>query len=517
MTKGGPSSSAKAAGSLRRQAGSLDTEALTQRVGRGDTHNPTAKRLRILTSRQEWTDTLEKLTKPVRERMAGRLESRGRALALDRRRVWRDSGLIERHARTGRPTGGPGEKAPPFQRMAEKPETGRAAPATVPRCVDWHASRARTKREMFERVEKCGAGEGTRISVTCRSCPNEIPIEVGCNSHWFCPACRKRTAQRFRLDFERKRLGLVTAASRAGLMRRKQKKGHRWGERLLTLTLPHVGTPRVRIVTLRATWARFWRTLQDALRPRLSGRSGITLNDLPPNPKGHDIARPMDLALDEVLSYLHVFEWTPGDDGLGHPHLHVWLFSQWLEQAWLQELWELAYAHVTKAPRRKLALVDIRPAGGDVAQELVKYLTKDWEITPDGAKRARPEVFAEVFAELDGKRRRQTSAGFAQWAVERVCACPMCGFESERGHWGRVSIGHALDTHTDPLGRSGWVPGESPPEGAGDSWEPSTRPLTAADVALKAEQDDQTDRDWLDSFELRILQAEVASWRLEEN
>jgi hypothetical protein len=381
-------------------------------------------------------------------------------------------------------------------RASQEPETGRAAPVAPLRCERWHSSRARTKRELFERVEQCGSEEGTHITLKCRDCPNSIALEVGCGSDWFCPACRKRKAQKFRLDFERKRLGLVTAAARAGLTRRNQRKGARWGERLLTLTLPHEGQPRERIATLRATWARFWRVLQDELRPHLTGECGLTLNDLPPRPEGFPASRPLELTFNDLLSYLHVFEWTPGADGLGHPHLHVWLFSKRLDRDRLQELWEESYAHVKKQPRRALALVDIRAAGGDVAQELVKYLTKDWEITPDGAKRAAPEVFAQVFAELDGKRRRQTSSGFAMWGVEKLCACPLCGFESERGHWARVDITHALEGHSAPLGRPDWLPDEQ-------------TPLTAADVALKAFDDAEKDREWASSWELKILRARV--------
>jgi len=282
-------------------------------------------------------------------------------------------------------------------------------------------------------------------------------------------------------------------ATRAGWTRRNQKKGDRWGERLVTFTLPHDGGPVDRIKVLDATWGRFIRTFLDEERAKLLGKnSGITLADLPPKPEGFDAARPFELELIDLLSYLRVIEWTPGNDGLGHPHFHVWMFSRYLDRDRIQGLWEEAYAHVTKQPRRKLALVDIRKAGGEVAEELVKYLTKDWEITPDGAKRAEPDVFAQVYATLDGKRRRQTSSGFAMWAVEKLCACPTCGHESERGHWGRVDITHALEGYSEAIGTP--------------DWEPDTpAPLTAADVALKAEHDENRDQEWSTGDALRIL------------
>ncbi len=385
--------------------------------------------------------------------------------------------------------------------VAREEKTGRSAPGPA-KTVHWHASRAQGKRELFDRVDRCGTDDATRIKLVCRGCADPTTIEVGCASHWFCPSCRARTAQRFRTEFENKRLGLVTAAARAGLTRRRQRKGMRWGGRLLTLTLPHEGQPRERIQTLRACWARFWRTLRDALVPDLQERCGIKLDDLANGVPERRIEHDPDIATEglkfaDLLSYVRVIEWTPGDDQLGHPHLHVWLFSRRLDRDWLQALWEEAYAHVTGAPRRALALVNIKAADDSVAHELVKYLTKDWEVTADGAKRASPAVFAQVYAELADKRLRQTNAGFALWGVAKFKACPCCGFERERGHWARVDITHALDGHTAELGSEHWDPPDT------------CEPLTAADVNLKRAYDQAKDEAYRDSFALRILRAHM--------
>lgn len=483
--KGGRLSSGASASRLRigetpRAAGAafLDTEAVTQRVGRGDSHNSPGRQKRLRTSRSDWLAQLESLTAHVREQAARRLEVRGRTLALERRRIWRQSGMVAREEKTGRSAAGP------------------------VKMVHWHASRATGRRELFDRVDRCGTDDAARIKLVCRGCADPTTIEVGCASHWFCPSCRARTAQRFRTEFENKRLGLVTAAARAGLTRRRQRRGMRWGGRLLTLTLPHEGQPRERIQVLCATWARFWRTLREALVPELRGLCGITLDDLPQGvPERRIELRPEiaeeGLQFADLLSYVRVLEWTPGDDQLGHPHLHVWLFSRRLDRDWLQELWECAYAHVTGTPRRTLALVHIEAAGDDVAHELVKYLTKDWEVSADGAKRASPAVFAQVYAELADKRLRQTSAGFALWGVEKFKACPCCGFERERGHWARVDITHALDAYSAEIGSERWEPPDT------------CEPLTAADVALKATYDRAQDAAYSDSFELRILRARI--------
>lgn len=449
---------------------------------------------------------------------------------------------VERESGTARPVKG-AEGAPLWHAMGklrpplpgeERDELGHAVPwevvSTKPtrtrpvmnlrRSVRWHAARAANKRALFERVAECGTAEATKITLVCRGCKDRVAIEVGCGSTWFCSDCRKRAVIKFRKNFERSRLGLVTAATRAGLTRRKQQKGARWGERLLTVTLPHRGDARERIETLNLTWTRFWRTLRDRKRAELRGPSGITLADVPRGfpKKFEERTDPNSLTMLDMLSYLHVFEWTPGDDGKGHPHMHVWLFSQYLDQAWLKALWKAAHVHVLRKLREDGGwsgpieecdpIVDIRKAGGDVAHELVKYLTKDWELNESGARRATPEVFAQVYATLDGRRRRQSSAAFSMWAVARCNACPCCGYERERGHWARLDIEHALDEkkvkrQLGAHGRIGW------------NWDPDTgtytpAPLTgAADFELRAEHDATKDLEWLESFERRVLRAEM--------
>ena len=480
------------------------------------------KRLK-LEPREAWLADMKQCTALVREQKARDLEARSRAVGLEKRRDWRAAKNVWREERTDRTVDRgdnvrravlvPGEKLRIFNdprarngkgdsyvdrewaSVAELSEKICGAPELASR---WHTSRAEGKRELFERVARCGTADAHQITLVCRGCKSPIDIEVGCNSHWFCPQCRARTADKFRADFERKRLGLVTAATRAGLTRRRQKKSERWGERLLTVTLPHTGDPGERVRLLRATWGRFWRTLREALRPTLQKRSGITLEEVPRGMTERAIAQRqkkalasferytlerlksrrigplewkkrieffpakdhtgstlagdlnIELSLWDLLSYLHVFEWTPGTDGLGHPHMHIWIFSRYIEQPLLERLWREAYAHVAELELSEVPklIVDIRQAAPDVAHELVKCMTKDWEISDTGAKRAAPEVFAQVYAELCDKRIRQSSAGFSNWALAQVKACPCCNFESQRGHWARVDIVHALDGET---------------------------------------------------------------------
>jgi len=385
------------------------------------------------------------------------------------------------------------------------------------RCTRWHESRAKTKRELFERVDACGSSEGTKITLVCRSCKNATPIEVGCGSKWFCPTCRTQQVVKFRKDFNRKRLGLVTAATLAGYTRRNQKKSERWGERLATFTLPSRGSASERIEVLRKTWARFWRLLGDRLRGELGGLSSITFDDLAHNfPNGRPGSAPEFVPIADLLSYLLVFEWTPGKgDGLGHPHLHVWMFSRYIDnKEVLHPLWTRAYHEVARkmgllGPDETVELLvpDVRKADHDVDRELIKYLTKDWEIQEGGAKRAAPEVFAEVYAQLDGKRLKQSSAGFAKWAVEKANVCPCCLYENQRGHWARVDIEHSLEESKvkEKLGiivPNGFV--------LDDEGYYKRAPLTAAaDYELRAQFDAKRDSEWSESLERRIVSAVI--------
>lgn len=413
--------------------------------------------------RLDWTAQVAQLTEPHRFRRARALETRGSQLALARRRAFRLDGFAGRTAR-GKPEGGHQEGDDGRSRAVlnrsdedwatrEKPEREARAKLETP----WHSARAETKRRLFEKVAECG--EGHTLELVCRSgsCGERFTVPLGCGQAFFCPKCRARRATAFRVDFQRKQLGLVGIASRAGLLHRyrKRKVGGRFGERLLTLTVPHLsedGEPlgvAQRIYDLRNTWDRFNRLWRDELRGKLRGlKSGITIQNSQvglPVPRGK--AKPSDeLSLFELVSSLRVFEWTPGEDGKGHPHFHVWIFSPFLDVHWLRSLWSRAYADVVQ-PKRvcQLLVVDVRSnqdCQSGIAHELVKYLTKDWHLTGDKAKRVAPEVFAELYSIVDGTRTRQSSQGLAHWAVAKDKSCPCCAFSSERGHWARVFVNH---------------------------------------------------------------------------
>jgi hypothetical protein len=122
------------------------------------------------------------------------------------------------------------------------------------------------------------------------------------------------------------------------------------------------------------------------------------------------------------VEWLRVFEWTPGADGLGHPHFHLWMFSQYLAHALLCDLWRRALARVGCKVATPIVHVEAVIDGERAARELIKYMLKD--INANGDK-IPPQVFALVFEALARRRMRQASTGFmgiSKYARPR-CEC----------------------------------------------------------------------------------------------
>lgn len=486
--------------------------------------------------RAGWLADVATLTRPARERRAAALEARGRAVAGQHRREW-----VTAESACDGPAGGvPGGVA----------RSHRGKPLDGPLEIwPWHASRAEGKRTLFARVDDC-KNERRALRLTCKGCghsPELVPI--GCDVAMFCPQCRTRQARKFRLDFERKRQGLLGVAWRAGVAGdearyRRRELGGRFGERMVTLTVPHVGNARERIALLDPAFARFWRIVSDKLRPRLSElRSGVVRVDEETGEVRYHVKRGRnaerarqaasitsdELTLWDLVSYLWVREWTPGADGLGHPHIHVWLFSPFVAHAALQEAWATALADVlggrwerrTDQGGRERAwvmapgvedfapVVDVRGAHdvdeGSFASELVKYLTKEWERSSDGVYRARADVFAEVFLATDGRRQRQSSAGLASYAVAKFCACEACGHTAELGHWARVELELAAERDARLRRASIRKVERGPPRVPGD-W-PSSAVLRSR---LKGLHDAARDAEWEESALAPLRELEAA-------
>ena len=260
---------------------------------------------------------------------------------------------------------------------------------------NWDASRAQGQRDRFHRVRDCGTNT---LRVKCQACGHEQEVREGCSCRLLCVSCRGAKACQLRARFGRARTSAVEEAESRGLYN-PRRRGGRYTEKLLTLTVPHCRHDGVaeRIHRALDAFGFFGRKLQKWRR---------------------DYAVPM-------LEWFRVFEWTPGTDRRGHPHLHIWALSPYLDHELLRAWWTTALARAGYEDAQR-PIVDIREVtnGESVQRELVKYLTKD--IDAQG-KKIPPELYAKVYMALDGRRVVQASRGFMSRAGKGPCACVECG------------------------------------------------------------------------------------------
>lgn len=566
---------------------SLDTEGLTP-VRPEESHNSAAAHradlMRGLAAGfPEWLAALEELTALPRERRARELERRAAEVAAERYEEWKTSGLVARNSR-GRAVG-----SPAFSRTAVGDESGRETTFDARHIGQWWLSRAEGERARFERVANC-LEETSYVQLTCRHCGEKTQIETGCGSSWFCHRCRKKNADKFRMKFVRRASGLINAARRAGLMdpyfgnhlltrKRREwlervlppnpktgkpiKAPLRFAQRFVTVTAPHFGTVEERIQIMKLAMPRFCDRLRAEflqLYPELAEYSGITHEPrtriepvlrrewdeetgsmrrvvvreeiAQPEPKNFSPAQ----ALIDCVEYSQQFEWTPGDDGQGHPHWHTWLFSPYLPHAMAERVWRQAWTQtvgdvlgycpleladywrgtarlvvdVQGVYRRddkgaysrdeKGNLLDAGDDAMSAAHELVKYMLKDFELYEDKAQRAAPDVFARVYVKASGKRMRQSSAGFGRWALKQAKICPTCWHESDVGHWARIEVKHTIQD--EALSFSGGI---VPPLPTGPPRGPPTR-----EQELREAYDARKEAEFGRSFDHRILRKRMA-------
>jgi hypothetical protein len=256
----------------------------------------------------------------------------------------------------------------------------------------WYRARADGQLKRFQRVDACGSEV---LTILCVSCNRMHERRAGCRIGLLCVPCRSAIAATKRRAFVRARRVVIEDAIRRGLLN-PSRKGGRWSEKLLTLTAWHdVPSIQDRIRRVLLAWRQFLRKLNDFWRA-----GGV-----------------------RSAAWLRVFEWTPGSDDYGHPHLHIWIFSPFLERDMLEGWWHEALAEHSESDVPGNVVIDIREAKSSGAEhELIKYLTKD--ITANGEKIA-PELYAEVYRTLDGQRSTQPSRGFMGLAgkAERQCEC----------------------------------------------------------------------------------------------
>lgn len=180
----------------------------------------------------------------------------------------------------------------------------------------WHRARAKGQRDRALTVGHCGDGQ---VTVSCGSCGGAASVHpIRCGTVRLCVACMTRRSMKVRARFARARGAIYADAFRRNLVgpRAKLRRGGAWSERHLVLTVPHetvlgpggavdrAATARQRIERLFSAWAHFARSLQRYYRAHQH----------------------------EGTRLYRCFEWTMGADGLGHPHLHVWILGPYLPE-----------------------------------------------------------------------------------------------------------------------------------------------------------------------------------------
>lgn len=262
----------------------------------------------------------------------------------------------------------------------------------------WFDSRAKGQRERIQRVEACSSDV---LTIRCQECGLEHERPARCGCRLLCVRCRGAKARQTRMRFVRARDSLLAEAARRGLCH-PVRRSRDWSEKLLTLTTPRLRGDTItgRITRVLDAWKWFVRLLQAWQREK----------QVP------------------TLEFFRVFEWTCGSDTVGHPHLHIWLFSPFLDRDMLVDWWRLSLQHASSIVFDTPPIVDIRNADFRVEQELIKYLTKD--IDEQGNKIA-PELYAQVYCALDSRRSLQASRGFMARADRSRQYCP-CGSKLPR-------------------------------------------------------------------------------------
>lgn len=264
----------------------------------------------------------------------------------------------------------------------------------------WYSSRAEGQRNKVENVEACGS---EKLRVTCQNCGASHDRPGRCGNSRLCDSCRGALIAEKRRTFLLARIAVIRAADRRGLLNQRRR-GGRYSEKFLTLTSPHLADDTIasRIDRVARAWVFFRRWLKAFVKRRAA----------------------------HTFEWFRVLEWTPGEsDDIGHPHLHLWLFSCYIDVEVLRDAWRLALIKAdAPAARCRVVIVHIEEyeaRGGRGAYELIKYLTKD--IDANGDKIA-AEVYAEVYKAFDGRRITQASRGFMALAEREAmrCECGAC-------------------------------------------------------------------------------------------
>lgn len=344
------------------------------------------------------------------------------------------------------------------------PETGEilAGPAVVPPKTleeltasvtsrKWHEGRERGQRQRFQRVRDCGS---RLIVPACVFCGDDAkPIPEPCGVRRVCKRCDVSGAMKRRARFGRARGRLMILAHRYGLLRKIQR-GGRYSEKMLTLTIPHVGDLAEVRGRVRADVDLETGAVKSRARDLLDARIRALF-----------FAWPLFLRMardhfaetwQSHATFHRSFEWTPASDGHGHPHFHVYLWCKFVDVNLLREWWASALRAVgwpvakERGSERSRVVVDLRMLRGfnvHAIREMMKggrrsaltlsrveslsgpgldafSYAEGWTIG-DVEAFCSVDVRARLYCALEGRRLTQASRGFFE--DDEPPICETCG------------------------------------------------------------------------------------------
>lgn len=305
------------------------------------------------------------------------------------------------------------------------------------RIARWHWRRSRGQLDRFAAVESCSVGA---IRSHCRACGVVHDAPHRCGIGRLCLSCRGLQKRQRHARLYAAQLEEVTGAVRAQLNRGP----NRWAQRHVTLTIPHDPGTRIgdehdgplsvvldRARLLRRAWRRFSLRLREWTR-EVTKRDG------------------------RKVHFYRAFEWTPGGDGYGHPHFHVWIHCPMLWEADVARWWaealtaagrpigpnevivsvrgcdsvraaaaELTKGTLTALDASRLRAIGVDPRAVESGRHLLGYI-EGWSLVDQDAdgNPIDPAVAAALYAALEGARLVQSSKGFL---APRERGCAHCG------------------------------------------------------------------------------------------
>jgi hypothetical protein len=329
----------------------------------------------------------------------------------------------------------------------------------------WHTCRAQGQLYRFERVRTCGM---RTLVATCKTCGEDRrPVRETCDIRRVCESCDVDNAKTRRARFGRAR-GLALLEGLRYNLFRPNRAGGRFGEKMLTLTVPHLAledatgelrrkatcTLDARIRALFGAWPRFVRKMNRWWKAH--HQTGVR--------------------------YHRAFEWTLANDGKGHPHFHVYLLSPFVDVALVREWWAEALRAIGcpvargEYSLRSEVMVDLRvlrvPSAATVRELLKGGKRSAIELSRIVDDQGRPlthlpgmfaggrdafeyadgwtlgeveapdDVRAQLYCSLEGRRLTQASRGFFVDDEPPECAC--CGGREFR-------VRFEVCEHTQPL------------------------------------------------------------------